>query len=475
MIALGVEEVAAAVGARIVVGAADAPERHAGLRVETVSTDSRRAAGPRTLFVALRTGTGDGHAHLAAAVAGGAVAALVEREDATCPVPQLVVPDTWEALRRLAVEVHRRVGPRVVAITGSYGKTTTKDLIAAALATRSSVVASPGSFNNELGVPLTMLLEDASTEVVVAEIGARHPGDIAAMAALVGPDVAVVTAVAGVHLEVFGTIEAIARTKGELVASLDRDGVAVLNGDDERVRAMAATAPSALLVSASGGDADVVATHVTVGADGRARARVRTPWGDTELEPPLAGRHQVGNGLLALAAAGVLGVPMDVAAGGIAAAVTSRWRSEVVRAPDGLTVINDAYNASPPTVLAALELLAAMAVEGRRWAVLGEMAELGPGSSEAHRRVGAACADLDGLVVVGAAASAIADGAIAAGLPPGAVLHAPDPQAALRTVAPRLTPRDAVLVKGSRVAGLERVAEGLLTRPAPEPSRGHAT
>lgn len=469
MIALTLAEVSEAVGGRL------APVGRAvgDVVITSVATDSRSTALDGALFVALTTDHGDGHDHVAAALDAGACAAVVAQvpTDVARERPLVVVEDTWRALERLAVAVRRRVDPFTVAVTGSFGKTTTKDLSAAAIGAGRRVIASRASHNNELGVPLTLLALEATTEVLVAEVGARHVGDIAAMAALVEPDVAMVTAVAGVHLEVFGSIEAVARGKRELVESLGPGGTAVLNLDDPRVAAMAAVAPRVLGVSAAAADgrapaeADVVATAVRLDAGARAVVAARTPWGDTELRLPLPGRHHVVNGLLALAAAGLAGVAPEAAAAGIAGAATSPWRGEVARTAGGATVVNDAYNASPATVRAALGLLLELEGEGRRWAVLGEMAELGDAAPDAHREVGAACAALriDRLVVVGAGA-AIADGALAAGMDPAHVRRVPDAAAAEGLVAAELAPGDVVLVKGSRVARLERVAEGLLGR-----------
>jgi UDP-N-acetylmuramoyl-tripeptide--D-alanyl-D-alanine ligase len=462
VIPLTIAEVVAATGARLVgpPGADDAI-------VAAVSTDSR-TVGPGALFAALRGERTDGHEHLADAVRRGAVAVLVEREGAPA-VPQLVVGDVAAALAALGGEVRRRVAPRTVAITGSVGKTTVKDLTAAAVGAGLVTHAARGSFNNELGVPLTLLGLTPTTQALVAELGARHVGDIAALAPLVAPEVAIVTAVAGVHLEIFGSIEAVARAKAELVEALPADGLAILNAADPRVAAMADRAPAVLRVAPDDPTADVTATDLRLDRLARPSATIRTPWGAAELTLPIAGRHHIGNALFAVAAAGHLGVDVTAAVAALAAAPVSPWRGEVSEA-DGVVVINDAYNASPLAVAAALETLVAVARTGRTTAVLGEMAEIGPTAAAEHVTIGRRVAELgvDRLVVVGTAASGYARGARDAGGPE--VLEVPDAQAAVAALRPLLAAGDVVLVKASRVVGLERVATALTAgRAEPRP------
>jgi UDP-N-acetylmuramoyl-tripeptide--D-alanyl-D-alanine ligase len=432
------------------------------VRPAAIATDSRHVPDGDALFVALRGEHGaDGHDHLAAARAAGAVAALVDHRPDGDDGPTVVVPDVWRALRDLAGHVRRTVAPRTVAITGSVGKTTVKDLTAAAIGAGHRVTAARGSFNNELGVPLTLLSCTAATEVLVAEIGARHVGDIADLAPLVAPDIAVVTAVAGVHLEVFGTIDDVARAKAELVEALGPDGTAVLNTSDPRVAAMAGRAPAVVTVGGDG--ADVTATDVRLDRAATPTFTAHTPWGDTEVHVPLAGRHQVGNALLALAVAGRLGVDLDAAAAAIADAAVSPWRGEVTHV-GGLTVLNDAYNANPTSVIAALDTLTALTPEGGRpVAVLGVMAEIGPTHDAEHARVGAAAAaaGVAHLVVVGSDAVPIAAGARDAGLTAEAITVVPDRATALTHLAATLRDGDVVLVKASRVAQLERLAADL--------------
>jgi UDP-N-acetylmuramoyl-tripeptide--D-alanyl-D-alanine ligase len=459
MIPLTLGEVVAATGGALT----GAPAGAAEVRIDAVTTDSRHVAAG-ALFVALRGARADGHDHAGAAVRAGAGAVLVQRQ-LDLAVPQVVVSDVAQALIALAGEVRRRVAPRTVAITGSVGKTTVKDLTAAAVGAGREVHAARGSFNNELGVPLTLLGLTSATEVLVAELGARHLGDIAALAPVVAPDVAIVTAVAGVHLEVFGSIDAVARAKAELVEALPPHGLAILNGSDPRVAAMAALAPAVLRVAVGDPTAEVTATDVRLDRLARPRATVHTPWGSAALALPIAGRHHVGNALFAIAAAGVLGVDVAAAAAALAAAPVSPWRGEVTEV-DGVVVVNDAYNASPTAVAAALETLVAVERTGRTLAVLGLMAEIGPTSEAAHEQVGRRVAEIgvDVLVVVGADAGGYARGARAAGAT--TVHEVVDVPGATELVRQLVRPGDVVLVKASRVAGLERVAAALRGAPA---------
>lgn len=448
MIALRLSEVAGATGG-VVVG----PD----VTVTAVATDSR-VGSREALFVALRSPTGDGHEHVTAAAASGAVAALVERPEALRGLPGVVVGDTWAAMTALAGMVRDRVDPDVVAITGSVGKTTTKDLLAAALSADRPTTASLGSFNNELGVPLTLLSATHGTAAMVVEVGARGMGHIASLMPVVRPDVSVVTAVAGAHLELFGDLDTVALAKGELVEALGPDGTAVLAADDPRVAAMAArTTASVLRV---GGDGDIRARDVVLDDLARASADVTTPWGETRLTVPVPGRHNLTNALLAVAAAGALGVAPQVAAAGIATATVSRWRAEVTVRDDGVVVCNDAYNANPEAVLAALTLLVDLRRPGGRLvAVLGHMAELGAGSDAGHRAVGAAAGVACDLVLAVGDTGPLAAAAAMGGAD---VLAVDDPAAAVVALRERLQRDDAVLVKASRSAGLEAVAAGLL-------------
>ncbi len=433
--------------------------------IDAVATDSRAVPHGRALFVALRTEDADGHRFAADAVAAGAVAVLAERP-LDLHVPVVEVADTWRALADLATHVRSVVDPVTVAITGSVGKTTVKDLTAAAVGAGRRTHAARGSYNNELGVPLTVLTMPADTEVLVAEIGARHTGDIAALAPIVAPQVSVVTAVAPAHLGIFGSIAAIADAKSELVRALSAAGLAVLNLADRRVAAMAALAPRTCTVATDLHEADVHVRGLRLDRHARAHGTAVTPWGTADFALPIAGRHHVTNALFALAVAGHLGVDLAAAADALSVAPVSPGRAAVVEA-GGVTVLDDAYNANPLAVTAALDSLMAIEGHGRRIAVLGRMAELGDDAPAAHRQVGERCAALgvDHLVVVGdvddrhAEVAPVAAAARAAGA--AAVTEVGDADAAAAVVADLARPGDVVLVKGSRVVGLERVVAAL--------------
>ena len=446
MIDITLEAVADVVGGELV---DDTAAQHT---VRGVTIDSRTAADG-WLFVALPGEHADGHDFVADALQRGAVGALVERP--TGGPGQIVVDDAADALLGLGAWVRDTVDPTVVAVTGSSGKTTTKDLIRAAAAAGRRVVANVGSYNNELGVPLTCCELRTDTEVLVAEVGARGVGHIAAMAGILRPDVSVVTNVGAAHLEMFRDVAGVARAKAELVEALDADGVAVLNADEPLVAEMAAATKGRVVTYGTTADAQVRATDIAFDQHARPSFSVD----GVHVTVPLPGAHNVSNALAALAAAQACGVPLAAAADGLRSAVVSRWRMELLTAPSGLTVLNDAYNANPSSMTAALRTLSQMGTGGRRWAVLGHMAELGAGGEEAHRRIGRLCAELgiDALVVVGDKAAAIHEGATAASFR-GFLALADSPADAVDTVAEQAGADDLVLVKASRSVGLERVA-----------------
>ena len=406
--------------------------------VDGACIDSRLIR-PGQLFVALR-GARDGHDFVDTALAGGAAACLVERRppSGTC----IVVRDTFAALTDLATAARERLPAQVVGITGSVGKTSTKDLLAAALARSWRVSASPKSFNNELGVPLTLLETPEDTEVVVVEMGARGKGHVAALCAVARPLVGVVTTVGVSHAEFFGTVEDIARAKGELVAALPEEGTAVLNAEVPLVAAMAERTVARVLTFGlvSG---DVRAEGVTLDEDLRPRFRLRSPWGDAAVSLAVRGHHQIPNALAAAAAALSCETPIEDVASGLGDAHLSPWRMQLERSPSGALVLNDTYNANPLSMEAALRGLAALPAE-RRTALLGVMAELGDVGPAEHARMGSLATEL-GIRVIAVAA-------------PG---YGGEPAADARDALARLGPigtGDAVLVKGSRAAGLESVA-----------------
>lgn len=469
MIDMTLAEVAAVTGGRLHRAAGDE-------RITSVEFDSRQV-GPGGLFLALPGERADGHDFAAAAVAAGAAAVLAARE---VDAPAVIVPPAepgslatgsylaatdpdgsgaavLAALARLAAHnVASLDGLTVVGVTGSSGKTSTKDLLATVLTPLGPTVAPPGSFNNELGLPWTALRAGAATRHLVLELSARGPGHIAALCRVAQPRIGVVLNVGSAHLGEFGSQEAIAQAKGELVEALPDEGVAVLNADDPAVAAMASRTRARVVTVGRAPGADVRADDVVLDA-GRARFRLVTPQGAADVALRLVGAHHVGNALAAAAVALECGgTPDGVAAALSGAAPASRWRMEVTDRADGVTVINDAYNANPESMRAALQALASVGSGRRTWAVLGRMGELGDRSAAAHAETAAVAAELevDELVTVDApdygAGRAVADVA-----------------AALDVLRAELAPGDVVLVKASRAAGLDRLADALVAAPEP--------
>jgi UDP-N-acetylmuramoyl-tripeptide--D-alanyl-D-alanine ligase len=431
--------------------------------VTGVQVDSRRV-GAGELFVALPGSRTDGSRFAAAAAEAGAAATLA-RAGTVLAGPRVEVTDPLAALGVLGTAVRDRSAATVVAITGSNGKTTTKDLLAAALATRLETVASQASFNNEVGLPLTLTRIEPGTQAVVVEMGARGPRHIADLARLARPAVGVVLNVGESHLGMFGSREAIAKAKGELVEALPPDGTAVLNADDPQVAAMAGRTV-ARVVGFGRAAGEVRAAAVELDGDGRARFLLHTPAGTAPVVLPAPGEHLVGCALAAAAAAHVLGIGPDAAAAGLAAARLSPMRMQVHRRPDGLTVVNDAYNANPSSMAAALKTLAALGRQGGRTvAVLGEMAELGPDAAAEHDRIGrlATRLGIDRLVGVGEPGRVMVGAARMEGMWPEEAEAVADAGAAVALLTSVLGPDDVVLVKASRVVALDRVADALLS------------
>jgi UDP-N-acetylmuramoyl-tripeptide--D-alanyl-D-alanine ligase len=432
---LTVEEVAAAVRGEAV----GPPAIVSGACIDS------RLAGAGQLFVPL-VAERDGHDFIPAALEAGSAAYLTEREplEGTTAVR---VDDTMRALTRLAGVARDRLPEAVTGITGSVGKTSVKDMLAAALATTFCTAASEKSFNNEIGVPLTLLNAADGTERIVLEMGARGIGHIRTLCDVARPTVAVVTMVAEVHASEYEDgIEGIARAKGELVEAIPVDGTVVLNGADARVRRMASLTEARVLTYGVSGD--VVAQRVDVDERLRPRFRLSSPWGTTDVQLGVHGVHQVGNALAAAAAALAQDVPLEAVAEGLASAGLSPWRMELGHTASGATVLNDSYNSNPTALAAALHSLAALDAD-RRIAVLGLMAELGASSDERHAEMGELAEELDIEVVTVDCPTY------------GVGTDVPTVEAAIDTLG-SLGAGDAVLVKASRSAGLERVAALLL-------------
>jgi UDP-N-acetylmuramoyl-tripeptide--D-alanyl-D-alanine ligase len=441
------------------------------VRATSFVIDSR-VAEPGACFVAL-VAERDGHDFVPDAFARGARIAIVNDDrDHHAPDGTAVVrvQHAFDALADLgrAARVALADG-LVVGITGSAGKTGTKDLTAAALSAHYSTHASPGSYNNEAGVPLTLLAAPPGTEAVVLEMGARAHGDIAALCAVASPTVGVITNIGLAHAGSLGGREGVARAKGELLEALDESGTAVLDARDPATPGLAARTVASVVRVAAGDasdtvDADVRATDVSLDADLRPRFTLASPWGNAEVELALRGAHHVVNAALAAAVALSHGVAVDAVAAGLATVQPAAWRMEMARTAHGVVLLDDAYNANPSSMAAALEALARIEVPGRRVAVLGEMRELGELSASEHAALGdlVGASAVDTLVAVGPETAPLAEHARAAGV---AVTEVPDAATALDAVAGFVHGGDAVLVKGSRAVGLELVATALRGTP----------
>ena len=446
MIPLSLGEIAAVVGGTV--------EGDAAVTVTAPAVLYGRQAEPGGLFVAFAGEHADGHDYANQAGRAGAVAVLGSRPTA---LPTVVAKDAQAALQTLAAHVVARLrGVLTVAgVTGSRGKTSTKDLLAAVLSAAAPATATIGSLNNEFGVPLTMLRAGAATRFLVLEMGARRIGDIAALTGLVAPDIAVVTNVGQAHLSHFGSRGAIARAKGELVQGLAPGGTAVLNADDPRVVAMRSLTDGPVLTFGSSEHADVRVTGLALDWLGRPSFTLWTADASTPVTLPLVGAHQALNAAAAAAAGLAAGVPLDVAAAALATASLSKWRLELRGLAGGVMLLNDSFNADPDSARAALDALAAIE-GGRRIAVLGEMLELGDGSEAEHRAVGQyAAAQADVVVAVGEAARPIADGA------GKQAVALPGNDAAVDWLRGHTAAGDVVLVKASRAARLDEVAAAL--------------
>jgi UDP-N-acetylmuramoyl-tripeptide--D-alanyl-D-alanine ligase len=433
-----------------------------GDTVATICTDSRSLkAGD--LFVALRGASFDGHAFVPEAARRGAIGALVEEDTGGLPPGFAVVkvPDTLRAFQQIAAEYRRSMAAQIVCVTGSNGKTSTKDLIAAVLRERFQVTKTEGNFNNHIGLPITMLRLRGGDRVGVFEIGMNHPGEIAPLAALAQPDVAVITNIGIAHIEHMGSREAIAQEKGMLAEALAPSGTAVLNADDDFTDAIAARTRADVLLCGLGERAAIRADEVRQDFDGM-KFRLHAFGRSIDAQLPVPGLHMVRNALLAVGVGHVFGMSLEECAGGLPNLQLTKGRLEmkVIR---GIQVLDDSYNANPDSVRAALETVSQMRINGRRIAVLGRMGELGSQSERGHREVGQTVSDLgfDCIISVGDEANWIAEEAWRGGVEK--VVKTNDHDEAVKALRDFVRAGDVVLVKGSRSARMERIVEGLAT------------
>lgn len=451
--------VAAAMAGRIVSG-------DAGQVVGNITTDSRSLqAGD--LFIALRGARFDGHAFVGEALQRGAIGVVVEgaadlKVGPSGSAAVIEAGDTTIALQDLAHAVREATDTKVVAITGSAGKTTTKDIIAEMLSTKFRVVKNKGNLNNHIGLPLSLLQLRDHPEVAVMELGMNHPGEISTLVAIADPDIRVWTNVGDAHLGFFASADAIADAKAEILEAAQPHDVLIGNADDARVMARASGFAGRVVTFGEAPGAAVRATDIEDRGIEGTRARIVTAGGERILETPLLGRGNLANVLAAAAVALEFDIPLDTIVERASTLRASDRRGAVHRLRGGVTLVDDSYNSSPTAVKRALEVIAREGRAARKIAVLGEMLELGAHAEEKHRECGraAAGAGLNALVAVGGApARALADEAVAAGMPAAAVTYFEKSDAAAAPIAAALRAGDVVLVKGSRGTRTDLIAD----------------
>jgi len=448
-------------------------------RMAGVSIDSRTVRDGE-LFIAIHGPNHDGHDYVAAVMDSGAVAAVVA-EPLVSKYPGwiqdrcITVPDTLEALHNLARAVRKEWGRKICGITGSVGKTTTKEILAALLGTKLRVLKSEGNFNNEYGLPLTLFRLEQAHDVAVLEMGMSYQGELRRLAAIARPDVAIETRVAPAHLMNFSSVEEIAMAKRELVEGLNGAGsVAVLNADDPRVAGMAAAAPGRVIFYGVEKPAEYNAEEIEDrGALGSAFTLVHRGK-RARIEMSLPGRHAVANALGAIAAASVWNIGIADAQKVFPNLRTPTMRGELIRFTNGFALINDSYNSSPAALHAMIGLLAATPGFQRRILAAGEMRELGPSSAALHREGGVFAAKtgkVDYVIGVQGDAAQVVEGAVATGAPRGSTKFFQTPVEAANFLVGFVQPGDLLLVKGSRSVKMERIVEALLAQFAPEDAR----
>jgi UDP-N-acetylmuramoyl-tripeptide--D-alanyl-D-alanine ligase len=426
-----------------------------------VCTDTRRME-KSSLFIALRGEKHDAHDFIPQAAAGGAIAALVDHPPATIlPNVHLIqVPDTRKAMGKLASRVRQDLIGKVVAVAGSNGKTSTKHLIDSALCGKLRGSISPKSFNNDIGVPLSIFPADPRQDYLVLELGTNNPGEVAALTEIAQPDIAVITNVGAEHLEGLGDLRGVRQEEASVVKGLAADGMLVVNGDDRDLLEAVAAYKGQRVTFGFGEHNDLFASDVRCNESGVTFSLNKSR---REFFVPLLGRHTACNALAAIAVARKLGLREDEIIENLAHAHGPEMRLQLKKA-NGLTVLNDAYNANPNSMKAALETVVALPAQGRKVAVLGDMLELGDATERYHREIGeyAASCKLDQLICVGTWAKVIADAAVSAGQPKATVTRYRDSGTTAETIRHHLQPGDLVLLKASRGVRLEAVANALL-------------
>ena len=432
--------------------------------ISAVCTDSRRME-PQSLFIAIKGDTHDGHQHLAQAATGGAIAALVQ-ETPSAPVPPnlhlIQVPDTRSAMGKLATFVRKQMRSKVIGIAGSNGKTSTKYLIHAALCGKFRGTISPKSFNNDIGVPLTIFPADPMQDYLVLEMGTNHHGEIRKLTEMALPDIAVITNCSAEHLEFLGDVIGVRRENASVIAGLNPKGLLVVNGDDPELLSAVKDYPGKRVMFGFKETNDLFATDVRC-TDAGVKFRLNS---GREIFVPMLGRHTAANALAAIAVGRRMGLSEDVIAQSLAVAKGPDMRLQLQQVR-GLTLVNDAYNANPASMRAAMETVSSLPTRGRCIAVLGEMRELGPSSERYHREVGefAASCRFDHLLCVGGQASLIAESAERAGMPREKISRFADAVAVAKVIHQFVGADDLVLLKASRGIHLETVAKALTDGP----------
>jgi len=443
-------------------------------RVAGVSIDSRTIRAGE-LFIAIHGPSHDGHDHVASALEHGAIAAVVaeaqlSRYEGPVGSRCIAVGDTFEALQQLARAVRQSWGGKIAGVTGSVGKTTTKEILAALLGAKLRVLKSEGNLNNEYGLPLTLFRLEETHQAAVLEMGMSRRGELTRLAAIARPDVGVVTRVSPAHLEFFASVDEIALAKRELIEGLNgRESTAVLNADDPRVAAFGTFAPGRVLTYGIEKQAFFMAQDIEDrGALGSAFDYV-SPEGRVRLELNVPGRHAIANALAALAAASVWDIGAAEAQSVFLSLRAPAMRGELLRFSNGAALINDSYNSSPAALQAMTELLAATPNFRRRILAAGEMRELGTASAELHREAGqfaAKTGKIDWVIGVGGNATQLVEGAVAGGLPSARARFFATPQEAAEFLAGFIVSGDLLLVKGSRGVKMEQIVETLIARHA---------
>lgn len=440
----------------------DSPEKYV---VSGVCADSREIQ-PGDLFVALKGGRFNGHDFLNEADRKGATAAMVEQNEMrkrVCAFPLILVDKTLIGLQNAARNYRRSLNLQTIAVAGSNGKTGTKEMVATVLGAHFSVLKNQGNLNNHIGVPLSLLKLNASHQLGIFEVGTNHPGELAPLLAMVLPKIGIITMIGEEHLEYFHNLEGVAQEEGTLAETLPPNGLLVLNADDGWVPKIVCRSRAPVVKFGFSESAEYRAKMVEMNLSG-VRFEMITPKGVCEVRLQLIGRHQVSNALATAAVCEFLGLGLDQICGGLESVKPAKMRMEQVLTRDGVWIINDSYNANPPSMRAALETIKELTTHGKRFAVLGEMRELGNSSESAHFEIGRKAAEscLDTLVVVGEGARPMIKGARSVDSPLSCIEFFQDPKAAGDFVKKKISRGDIVLVKASRGVALEKILEGWL-------------